>query len=156
MLEVLTTLWRRSVFGVGSSWEDKERKDQNLKNENSEKLEIHISCSLTYRKQLLIIIKRKAAHLYGLAKLVQCRLEGLHGDRVRAGNITVTLVNNSGDAMDLAVVQYWWNSVKKCARFEYETIRLSVSFSWQRLLSKATSFSHTWNYLAFSVSLKDT
>lgn len=50
--------------------------------------------------------RKKAAHLYGLPKLSQCRLVGLHGDRVRADDITVTLVNNSGDPEDLAVVQY--------------------------------------------------
>lgn len=58
-------------------------------------------------------MKRKAAHLYGLAKLRKCGSVGLHGHRVGANDITVTLVNNSGDAVDLAVVQDCRNSTKK-------------------------------------------
>lgn len=47
----------------------RERKDQNVTDKNREKLEMHFSRTLTFRKQLLII-QRKAAHLYGLAKFV--------------------------------------------------------------------------------------
>lgn len=46
------------------------------------------------------------SNLYGFSKFGKCRLEGLHRDRVGAVDITVTLVNNSSDPVNLAVIQY--------------------------------------------------
>lgn len=70
--------------------------------------------TLTFPKPLILgHMNRKTAHLYGLAKLRKCRSVGLHGHRVRANDITVTLVNNSGNAVDLTVVQDWRNSTRK-------------------------------------------
>lgn len=78
------------------------------------KYKLHFPTTLTFPKRLILgQMKKKAAHLYGLAKLHKCGSVGLHGHRVRANDITVTLVNNSGDAVDLAVVQDCRNSTKK-------------------------------------------
>lgn len=81
--------------------------------------------TLTFPKPLFLgHMKRKAAHLYGLAKLRKCGSVGLHGHRVWADDITVTLVNNSGDTVDLAVVQDWKKSMKKKTASQWNIISI--------------------------------
>lgn len=70
---------------------------------------VEVAC-LSFSIFLLLKITlrlEKADHLYGLGEPGQYWLVCLHGDWVGANDITVTLVGDGGDAVDLAVTEHW-------------------------------------------------